>query len=344
MGWGRTTSWLGGITLAMVAGEARADVVWIGDFERGDLAQWNFVLNGDVGGMSYAFAQGEIVAEGGFAGRLELHNDAEWPNGLKRVELQHRPEDARTAEGATTFFAWSFYLPEALPEDPSQQIGYWESANSYQQMMAFQVQGQSISFATRQPMNVVHWQADGVVTAGEWHRIAMGITWSTDPGQGLVDVWFDGEQVVDQAGAQTLADGNPHFVQVGLLRGAIEFEDVPIIIIDDAVEGDTIDEVRPDDLPSEGGTTGGTEGGMDSTGGPDDGTTGDEPSGSTGVSTTVGSSGGPGGESSGGSSGGSGEADDAGTESGCGCRSTPRGAGAGVLGMLGLLGWRRRAR
>lgn len=331
-------------------GTAHAAEVWVGDFETGDLSQWNFVLNGDVGGNVYAWAQGELVAEGSFAGRLELHNDAVWPNGLKRVELQHRPQDARTAEGATTYFAWSFYLPQTLPADPGQTIGYWESANSYQQMMAFSVQGESISFYTRQPSNVEQWHADGVVTAEQWHRIAMGITWSKDEGVGRVDVWFDGEQVVDQGVARTLNDDNPHFTQVGLLRGAIEFEDVPVIIIDDAVEGDSVEDVRPDDLPSEGGDTGTGEGGSDSgTSGAGDassGTTDGYPD-PTGVIDDAGTAlPGEGGDEWGDGSGstGSGAGESEGSDSGCGCRSGSGTGGLAAWGLLGLLGLRRRRR
>lgn len=330
------------------AAEAGAAEVWVGDFETGDLSQWGFVLNGEVGGMAYAFAQQRTVAEGTFAGRLELHNDAVWPNGLKRVELQHRPADARTAEGATTWFAWSFYLPEALPEDPSQQIGYWESNNTFQQVMAFQVEGENIAFYTRRPNNVEQWQADGVVTAGQWHRIAMGVTWSTNPGMGAVDVWFDGMQVVDQGPAQTLADDNPHFVQLGLLRGAIEFQDLPIIIVDDAVEGDSLQDVRPDDLPSEGDDSSSSGGGVDTSGGMGDDTTTGGGIGSTGDLVTTGSpgtGGGPGGNGSGGTAGTGGT--DPGTDDdagGCGCRSQPAPGRAWALGLLALLGWRRRAR
>ncbi len=139
---------------AVLAGAPAADaaVPWVGDFETGDLSQWTFVAHGE-----YATPQMELVAQGELACRIELHNDAVWPNGLKRVELQHRPQDARTAEGATTYFAWSFYLPEALPEEYDHAIGYWESNITYQQVMAFNVRGQDIIFATRRPMNVQHW-------------------------------------------------------------------------------------------------------------------------------------------------------------------------------------------
>ncbi len=338
---------LGATLVAGPTSSASAAEVWVGDFETGDLSQWNFVLNGEVDGMTYAFAQTELLSEGMFGGRLELHNEAVWPNGLKRVELQHSPSDERTAEGATTFFAWSFYLPEALPSDPSQQIAYWESNNTYQQMMAFSVEGENIAFHTRQPMNVQQWQADGAVTPGQWHRIAMGVTWSTDPGQGTVDVWFDGMQVVDQGPARTLADNNPHFVQVGLLRGQIEFEDVPVIIIDDAVEGDTLEDVRPDDLPTEGGDDSGSDDGMGETSGgmggdTDGGTHGDgmddgidpDPPPPQTSGAMDGSGSGSGADDAGGSD------DDAG---GCGCRTSDRGGLGGVAtGLLLLMFGRRR--
>jgi hypothetical protein len=337
-------------------GEAAAAPVWVGDMETGDLSQWGYLLNEEINGVKYTTVTSDPVVQGTYAARIELHNDATWPNGLKRVEVQHGPEASRTAEGATLFFAWSFYLPETLPQEPSQQIGYWESGNSYQQMMAFEVTGERITFSTRRPQNVVQWDQDGIVTAGVWHRIAMRITWSKDPAIGAVDVWFDGDQVVTNAPAQTLADDNPHFTQMGLLRGKVEFEDVPVIIIDDAVEGDSVEDVHPDLEPpgdstsdggesSGGGTSGSGSSGEVTTGG--EGGTGDGSSGgapttgeTTSTSTTDAS-----GTSSAGSETGSGASETGtveqeGQESGCGCDA----GGSGTLAWFGLLALARRRR
>lgn len=312
--------------------EAAAAPVWSGNFETDDLSQWSYVLNGE-----HISIVSDPVTEGKFAGHIQLTNDATWQNGLKRVELAHHPEAARTAEGAETYFAWSFQVPELLPEDPSQQIGYWESQNSYQQMMAFEVSGEHISFSTRKPQNKVQWEAGGKVTAGAWHRIAIHVKWSKDPGQGSVDVWFDGEQVVTSAGAQTLNDDNPHFTQIGLLRGAIEFQDSPIILLDDAVEGDTLEDVRPDAITMEGGTGGAGGGGG-----------GGATSGSGGSAAQGGTSGSGGSESGSGGSGA--EPDPSGDASTCGCRlvgQSDEGEGAAAAAMAGLfaalaLTWRRR--
>lgn len=314
-------------SVLLTSAPALADVAWVGDFEDGTVDQWDGALNGqNISVLT------DPVAEGTYAARIQLTNDAVWPNGLKRVELHHGPDPARTAEGAETFFAWSFYLPETLPTDPSQQIGYWESDQSYQQMMAFQVEGERISFATRRPQNQVHWDQDGLVTAGTWHRIAMRIFWSKDVAQGEVDVWFDGEQVVSGAQAETLADDNPHFTQVGLLRGAFEFADAPVILIDDAVEGDTLADVRPDALSQ--GTGGGGAGGGATTGATSSSgaTSGGGPSGSS--------------SSSGAGTGSGGAAADGTGEDDGGCRTGSRGEAGALLLFAACLAIasRKRAR
>jgi MYXO-CTERM domain-containing protein len=337
------------LLVALAAPLASAAVVWTGDFETGDLSQFNYVLHEEVDGNVYASATQDVVLQGAYAARIELHNDAEWGNGLRRVELQHLPDAARTAEGATTCFAWSFYLPEALPEDPGHTLGYWESQDSYQQMMAFNTNGQSIRFITQQPDYTEHWSADGVLTPGEWHRIAMCVLWSEDPGTGLVDVWFDGEQVVTAAAAKTLADGNPHFAQIGLLRGDVDYDGVPVIHIDDVLEGDAVADVDPPDVPggsdSSGDPTNGS-GGVDTgdTGGPGPSTSGVSQTGANEESSGGGDSTTAAGSDTSGSDTTGPDAADGGDGSGCGCRTQTAPTLAWWLLPLGLFVRRSRRR
>lgn len=236
-------------------GAAQAAPVWVGDFETGDTSQWEGVLN-----PTFIETVTDPTAQGANAARLTLTNDAVWENGLKRVELNHSPPPERTAEGAELYVAWSFYLPEALPADMSQVIGYWESKNTYHGAMVFEAQGESLLFTTRNPYTQ-QWQADGVLTPATWHRIALHVLWSTDPTVGRVDLWFDGTQVVTNAVTQTLNDDNWHFLQIGLLRENTPFSDAPVILIDDAVEGDTLADVHPELIAGRGGEGGGGSGG-----------------------------------------------------------------------------------
>jgi hypothetical protein len=240
-----------GCVLALVcsfslgAPRAHAQEVWRGDFETGDTSQLDGELNGMVGGADQITIVDDPVAEGSHAARIELVNDARWPNGLKRVELHHSPASGRTAEGSELYFAWSFFLPETLPTDPEQTIGYWETDTSYSQIMAFTLSGSDLRFSTNHPDWAEQWIGRGVITAARWHRLAMHIVWSADPSIGSVDVWLDGAQVVTGAHAATLVDANSVFTQLGLLRGAVEFTDAPVIVLDDLVEGDSLESVRP---------------------------------------------------------------------------------------------------
>ena len=202
--------------------------------ENGQLGQWSYLLN--ARGVSVVSSP---AAEGRFAARIEIQPGDLWPNGLNRVELEHKPAPRTVAEGQETYFAWSFLLPAAL--SPSRhQIGYWESYPSYRQIMAFEARGRALAFVTRLPGERVQWTTPEGLTPNAWHRVAMHVVWSTDPGRGLVDVWFDGAPVVAHAAARTLWD-NPNFVHVGLLRDRPEAAEV--MFIDAAIEGTSLDEV-----------------------------------------------------------------------------------------------------
>ncbi len=315
-----------GLGCASIAASAQAAPVWIGDFETNDLTQWNNALNG-----SHISVVTSPTIQGTHAAQIQLTNDALWPNGLKRVELHHSPAAGRTAEGASTYFAWSFFLPVTLPTTPSQQIGYWETDQSYHQLMAFQVEGEHVRFITQKPQYKVQWEADGKATPGTWHRIAMHIGWSTNAANGLVEVWFDGTQVLNQTSAQTLADANSAFTQLGLLRGPTDFQDSPIIVLDDAVEGDSLSDVHPD-LPTNQGGAGPIS---SSSGTPASSSAAGPSSGATTASGTGSGTGGAGGQ-------GSSSAD----SSGCGCHVAERGSDAplGVAAwvLLGVSARRRR--
>jgi hypothetical protein len=209
---------------------------WRGDFETGDLSQWSYLLN--ARGLSVVAAP---VAEGRYAARVEIQNDDRWPNGLNRVEVQHKPAASTEAEGADGYYAWGVYLPAPLGE-ARHQLGYWESDRSFRQIMSFEARGTTIAFVTRLPSERVWWTGTGQLTAKTWHRLAMHVRWSTDPAVGSVDVWFDGRQVVRRAAARTRWD-NPAFLQIGILR------DVPgpaeELFLDAAAEGATLGDVLP---------------------------------------------------------------------------------------------------
>jgi len=206
---------------------------WRAGFERGDLSEWTYLLN--PRGLSVVDGP---AAVGRRAGRVEILPTDLWPNGLNRVEVQHKPPPETMAEGQRSCFAWRFLVPAALSSD-RHQLGYWESYPSYRQIMSFEVRGQAIAFVTRLPTERLQWQAAGLVTPAVWHQIALCARWSVDPARGAVDVWFDGRRVVSAGRARTLWD-NPNLVQLGILRDRAA-SPAEILFLDDALEGPSLD-------------------------------------------------------------------------------------------------------
>ncbi len=227
------------LTLTFTA-TLRAEPTWEGDFETGDLSQWSYLLNEE--GLSVV---SDPVQSGMSAGRIEITKDNLWSNGLNRVEFQHKPKAELIAEGGSVYFGWSVFLPETLTQD-DHQIGYWETDVTYQQVMSLHARGEDLSFNSNSPFNL-HWQGEGLLTAEQWHRIVYHVQWSGDAASGRVSLWFDGQKVVDEAAAKTYL-GNPAFIQLGILRDTID--DVEVMVVDDALEGSTFEDVAMlDDFP-----------------------------------------------------------------------------------------------
>jgi hypothetical protein len=210
-----------------------AEVIWRGDFETGTTEQWKGVPKTD----SVKIVK-DPVREGKYALRIDGTNAAKKGN-RDRIELQHQPKD--TAEGTERYFGWSVYLPKKFT-DSNHSLGYFETRNSWRQLMAFEAHGEDIKFSTRVPY-ALHWTGKGKLTPERWHDFALHVLWSRDREKGFVEVWFDGEKVVPLTKTATLLDENTAFFQIGLFR---ETSDVPeTIILDHVIEATTLEEVTP---------------------------------------------------------------------------------------------------
>jgi hypothetical protein len=221
--------------LFMSATGASAEVIWRGDFETGDTSQWKVAPKSDAVKIVT-----EPVREGKYALRIDGTNAAKRGK-LDRIEFQHQPKPPGTAEGTERYFGWSVYVPKKLTED-YHSVGYFETRNSWRQLMSFEVRGEEIKYSTRVPY-ALHWTGKDKFTAGVWHDFVVHVLWSRDAKKGFVEIWFDGEKVVPKTMTATLLDENPAFLQVGFMRDSI---DVPeTIVIDHVVEATTLEEVIP---------------------------------------------------------------------------------------------------
>lgn len=221
--------------LILTATTVSAEVIWRGDFETGDTKQWKGAPKTDA-----VTVVKDPVREGKYALRIDGTNAAK--NGKHdRIEFQHQPKPPGTAEGAERYFGWSVYLPKKLT-DSNHTLGYFETRNSWSQLMAFEVKGEDILFTTRVPY-ARHWAGKGKLTAGRWHDFAVHVLWSRDPEKGFVEMWFDGKKVVPLTKTATLKDENVAFFQIGLFRETSDVAET--IIIDHVTEATTLEDVTP---------------------------------------------------------------------------------------------------
>jgi len=355
----RFTRWLttcSSVALAALAwpGLARAEVVWSATFESGDLSEWMPGINGENGTRQNVEVLGEEVYSGAYAGKVTLHPDDTFTFNQNRVDIQH--QSTLTNEGDEMWLSGHYMMPEDAKV--RNQIGFFESNESFQNVMDFWVQpkeggGTTINFGVGFLGETEVWSAD--FTPGEWHQIAIHVLWSTDPQVGSVDVWFDGEQVVTAYKAKTKADGNTLFYQTGLHRRDVaEFTEV--IYFDDFIEADTFADAKIMAPTSGGGGGGGGAGGVAGAGGGGAGGSSAGGAGGVGGVGAAGSAGAPMGGAPVGGAGGSPSgtagapavpAGSSADEGGCALsqrQQSGNDAGVAILALLGLIGARRRFR
>src|SRR5436190_21093873 len=150
---------------ALLAFPAWADVIWRADFETGTTEQWKSTPKFE--GIKVVK---EPVREGKYALRIDGTNAARRGKN-DRIEFQHQPKPPGTAEGTERYFGWSVYLPKKFT-DASHSLGYFETRNSWSQLMAFEVKGEDILFTTRVPYKQ-QWSGKGKMTVGKWHDFAV---------------------------------------------------------------------------------------------------------------------------------------------------------------------------
>jgi hypothetical protein len=200
--------------LFVPANRTPAEDIWRADFETGTTEQWKSPPKNDA-----VKVVASPVREGKFAVRIDGTNAAKRGNN-DRIEFQHQPKPPGTAEGTERYFGWSVFLPQKLTKD-LHCLGYFETRNSWSQLMSFEASGEDLKYSTRVPY-ALHWTGKGKLTPNQWHDFAVHVLWSRDPKKGFVEVWFDGENVVPKTMTATLKDENPAFFQIGLFRKTSE--------------------------------------------------------------------------------------------------------------------------
>lgn len=228
------------LSLPLIAftADLQAEILWQGNFESGDMSQWSSPIN--PAGLTVI---NSCSAEGKYAGKVRLTGADEFlwygNKDLNRSEFHHRGAPGSTSEGQDTFFGFSFYLPQELTGN-KHEFGYWESDQSWQQMLRFNITGSTLSFQET-AANSVFWSAPEGAAPEKWHHLALHIHWSTDPTLGFADVWLNGVAMGKQIFKTLPTQDALMFTQIGILRR--QEKTVEEILIDAAITTDNLPEL-----------------------------------------------------------------------------------------------------
>jgi hypothetical protein len=239
---------------------ADAAVLWQGDFETGDVSQWDGSTALKTGERNNLVIESDTVADGLKAAKITLQDDIIFePYNQSRVEVKH--VGLHTLDGEDSYFAWSFMVPKDAAIRSN--IGYWESTPTSKNTMTFFIEpaqggGTNLKFGTGDLGQTVRWTAK--LELNQWHRLALHNHWSQDAAVGTVDVWYDGMQVVTGASVAK-RDVNKLFFQMGLHRSDPS-PPVQDIYIDAAMEADSQANILKELPHHTGGSGGGGSFGM----------------------------------------------------------------------------------
>lgn len=223
-------------------------VAWRGDYETGDLSQWqaqsactgNDLTVADVGNSCITVVDAPR-REGAHAARFRIEPHTENASSSARAEVYLTRAQTGAFEGREWVYAWSTLFPMAGND------GWWSGGGDWNFFSQFHYAdsacgaaiGLGVDATSGRPRlylelirhakpqcssDVELEKFDlGELELEHWYDFALRVRWSSDPRRGAVELWLDGEPVVGRTAWPTLHDDSRGvYWKQGFYRGASE--------------------------------------------------------------------------------------------------------------------------
>jgi Polysaccharide lyase len=204
-----------GVTRAQQRSSGPAAVMWTGDFETGNFAQWEGLLREGPGSAALIRARGSgpkrDVLQGRYAARFVLEPQTN-ENGSRIEAHQSRPESTGGAYGAESWYSWAEYVPAASrfaphagfnhlvqfhPEAPCSGGSLGVNGLARRPRLVLRMKGGDVlSYDGGCRVRYLRVFDLGVVPRDRWLRFRLHVRWSADPAEGFVEFWMNGVRVV----------------------------------------------------------------------------------------------------------------------------------------------------
>ena len=191
--------------------------LWAGDFETGALSQWTSQGQVQAAAVDRIRVVSDLVRQGRFAARFEVRDGDN--KGGERAEL------ARTGfkekPGSEYWYGWSTFFATDFPGGEGwQEIIQWKGDDSGSPPLTVDVDNNVLKLQAgpqlrdRTPL----WKTP--LQRGRWLDFVVHVKWSPDPRVGFVEMWFNGQKVLERRFLNTMYPGEENYLKQGLYRSS----------------------------------------------------------------------------------------------------------------------------
>jgi uncharacterized protein (TIGR03382 family) len=218
---------------------ATASTVWRGDFETGNLSQWD---REQTVSSSRLLVVSSPAREGRYALKTTVRQgDNPIRASGNRNELLYLD---REAPGSEFFYKWSTLFPKSFPRSSKWQIftQWHHDGNGGSPPLEFYVVDDQLRLRVGGSSGKIIWRAP--LQREQWNDFVLHVKWSPDPKAGFVELYHNGKVVVPLTKVATQYSGQRNYLKLGLYRDA-SISPEGVVFHDGFVQATRLEDVMP---------------------------------------------------------------------------------------------------
>ncbi|WP_375770586.1 polysaccharide lyase [Archangium gephyra] len=192
---------------------ATASTNWRGDFETGNLSQWDREQSVSSSRLQVVSSP---VREGRYALKTIVRQGDDPINASgNRNELLYLD---REAAGSEFFYKWSTLFPSSFPRSPKWQIftQWHHDGSGGSPPLEFYVVDDQLRLRVGGSSGKIVWTAP--LKREQWNDFVLHVKWSPDPKTGFVELYHNGKVVLPLMKVATQYSGQLNYLKMGLYR------------------------------------------------------------------------------------------------------------------------------
>ncbi len=232
------------LPVLLVPALASASSVWKGDFETGDISQWDRKQTVAADRLQ---VQTAIVREGKYALKTTVRQGDDPINASgNRNELLYMSLEPA---GTELYYKWSTYFPASFPRSSTWQVfAQWHHMGpNGSPPLEFFIIDDEMRMRAGGVSGPIVWRAP--LERDRWHDFVLRVKWSPNAKVGFVELYKDGKLAVPKRFVATQFSGDVNYLKLGLYRND-SISQVGVVYHDGFEVATTLEDVMPAPQPA----------------------------------------------------------------------------------------------